>query len=72
MYINSRRNGGEGHDVRRETFTGGVVHRTREASKETKPARRTLLGFIFYKVVSARDRHTQWLFQPTSSHTGGH
>ena len=48
-HINSRRNGGEGHEVRRDTFTGGVVQRTPEASKGTKPARSTLLGFIFYE-----------------------
>jgi hypothetical protein len=62
-HINSRRNGGEGHDVRRETFTGGVVHRTPEASKETKPAHRTLPDFIFYEKEVSDLSDRPWLTQ---------
>jgi hypothetical protein len=48
--INSSRNGGEGQEVRRDTFTGGAEHRAPETTKErTKPARRTLLDFIFIR-----------------------
>ncbi len=72
--MSSRRNGGEGQEVRRETLTGGeeLLHRTAEESRDrTRPARaKTELVLISVSVrrweecrVTPRERVNQRLVQ---------